>query len=100
MNALEIVVALGATAALAVMVCVWRFANTLEVGFPPAPPDDPPREEPEIKPSDPFDALLVDLELFRLTNMTHGPKEAQEVRAEVPDHAAIGELDPAQDEVA
>ncbi len=88
MTALEILAVLGVAASLAVIVVrVCQLADTLTIEVPPAPPDDPPETDPMIKPSDPFDALLVDLELFRLTNMAPGSKEVRAIVTVVPDAA-------------
>jgi hypothetical protein len=76
MSALEILAMLGVTASLAVLLLhLWQLANTVTGGAPPPPPDDPPATDPEVEPPDPFDVLLVDLELFRITNFTAGSIE-------------------------
>ncbi len=98
MTPLDLLATLGVTVSVVVLVVrVWLLANTLEFGLPPAPPEDPPTTEPVVKPSDPFDALLVDLELFRLTTMA---TEVQSPVAAVPDGVLVAELEVVGEEAA
>ena len=94
MTALDLIATLGVAASVAILVVrVWLLANTLEMGSPPAPPEDPPTTDPAITPSDPFDALLVDLELFRLTTMAPAATEVPSRLSARPEDAVVAELE-------
>jgi hypothetical protein len=94
MTALDLIATFGVfTSVVILVVRVWLLANTLEMGSPPAPPEDPPTTDPAVTPSDPFDALLVDLELFRLTTMAPAATEVPSRLSAVPEDAVVAELE-------
>ena len=94
MTALDLIATLGVATSVAILVVrVWLLANTLEIGSPPAPPEDPPTTDPAVTPSDPYDTLLVDLELFRLTTMAPSATELPSRLSAVPEDAVVAQLD-------